>query len=109
MGLNPSSRIPFAIYFSMGEWSEKLLAGLKDWTSAHNAVIMTSCVWSSRPSSSATESAAWPGSKRLTVSGQTATYLPVLHAGAKIRVSRRRVKGRRMRSRSDARRARLTR
>jgi hypothetical protein len=33
--------IPVAIYFAMGARSEKLLAGLKDWMSAHNAVIMT--------------------------------------------------------------------
>ena len=33
--------IPVGIYFAMGERSQKLLAGLKDWMSAHNAVIMT--------------------------------------------------------------------
>jgi hypothetical protein len=33
--------IPVVIYFAMGERSEKLLAGLRDWMSAHNAVIMT--------------------------------------------------------------------
>ena len=33
--------IPVIIYFAMGTRSEKLLAGLKDWMSAHNAVIMT--------------------------------------------------------------------
>jgi len=33
--------IPVGIYFTMGKRSEKLLAGLKDWMSAHNAVIMT--------------------------------------------------------------------
>jgi hypothetical protein len=33
--------IPVAIYFALGERSAKLLAGLKDWMSAHNAVIMT--------------------------------------------------------------------
>ena len=33
--------IPVVIYFAMGERSEKLLAGLKDWMSAHNAVIMS--------------------------------------------------------------------
>ena len=33
--------IPVGIYFAMGARSEKLLAGLKDWMSAHNAVIMT--------------------------------------------------------------------
>lgn len=33
--------VPVVIYFAMGERSEKLLAGLKDWMSAHNAVIMT--------------------------------------------------------------------
>lgn len=32
--------IPVVIYFVMGERSERLLAGLKDWMSAHNAVIM---------------------------------------------------------------------
>jgi hypothetical protein len=32
---------PVAIYFAMGERSEKLLTGLKDWMSAHNAVIMS--------------------------------------------------------------------
>lgn len=32
--------IPVIIYFAMGERSERLLAGLKDWMSAHNAVIM---------------------------------------------------------------------
>ena len=29
------------IYFAIGNRSEKVLAGLKDWMSAHNAVIMT--------------------------------------------------------------------
>lgn len=29
------------IYFAMGKRSGKLLGGLKDWMSAHNAVIMT--------------------------------------------------------------------
>jgi hypothetical protein len=33
--------IPVGIYFVMGERSEKLLAGLKDWMSAHNAAIMS--------------------------------------------------------------------
>jgi Sap, sulfolipid-1-addressing protein len=33
--------IPVGIYFALGTRSEKLLAGLKDWMSAHNAVIMT--------------------------------------------------------------------
>jgi len=33
--------IPVGIYFAMGARSEKLLAGLKDWMSAHNAVSMT--------------------------------------------------------------------
>jgi hypothetical protein len=33
--------VPVAIYFAMGDRSEKLLAGLKDWMSAHNAVIMS--------------------------------------------------------------------
>ena len=33
--------IPVGAYFMMGERSEKLLAGLKDWMTAHNAVIMT--------------------------------------------------------------------
>ena len=33
--------IPVGIYFAMGARSEKLLAGLKDWMSAHNAVIMS--------------------------------------------------------------------
>ena len=33
--------IPVGIYFAMGQRSEKLLAGLKDWMSAHNAVIMS--------------------------------------------------------------------
>ncbi len=32
---------PVIIYFALGERSEKLLAGLKDWMSQHNAVIMT--------------------------------------------------------------------
>jgi Sap, sulfolipid-1-addressing protein len=32
--------IPVGIYFAMGARSEKLLAGLKDWMSQHNAVIM---------------------------------------------------------------------
>jgi hypothetical protein len=32
--------IPVVIYFVMGERSEKLLGELKDWMSAHNAVIM---------------------------------------------------------------------
>jgi len=33
--------IPVVIYFAMGTRSETLLAGLKDWMSAHNAVIMS--------------------------------------------------------------------
>jgi hypothetical protein len=33
--------IPVGIYFAMGDRSEKLLAGLKDWMSQHNAVIMS--------------------------------------------------------------------
>jgi hypothetical protein len=33
--------IPVGIYFAMGTRSETLLAGLKDWMSAHNAVIMS--------------------------------------------------------------------
>ncbi len=33
--------IPVSIYFFMGKRSQALLAGLKDWMSAHNAVIMT--------------------------------------------------------------------
>ena len=33
--------IPVAIYFALGERSAKILAGLKDWMSDHNAVIMT--------------------------------------------------------------------
>lgn len=33
--------IPVGIYFAMGTRSERLLAGLKDWMSAHNAVIMS--------------------------------------------------------------------
>jgi threonine/homoserine/homoserine lactone efflux protein len=33
--------IPVAIYFAMGTRSEKLLAGLKDWMSTHNAAIMS--------------------------------------------------------------------
>jgi Sap, sulfolipid-1-addressing protein len=33
--------IPVALYFAMGARSERLLAGLKDWMSAHNAVIMS--------------------------------------------------------------------
>jgi hypothetical protein len=33
--------IPVGIYFAMGERSAKLLAGLKDWMSQHNAVIMS--------------------------------------------------------------------
>jgi hypothetical protein len=33
--------IPVLLYFAMGARSEKLLAGLKDWMSAHNAVIMS--------------------------------------------------------------------
>jgi Sap, sulfolipid-1-addressing protein len=33
--------IPVAIYVAMGTRSERLLAGLKDWMTAHNAVIMT--------------------------------------------------------------------
>ena len=32
---------PVIIYFALGERSEKFLAGLKDWMSQHNAVIMT--------------------------------------------------------------------
>lgn len=33
--------IPVVIYLAMGARSEKLLAGLKDWMTAHNAAIMT--------------------------------------------------------------------
>jgi hypothetical protein len=33
--------IPVGIYFGMGARSEKLLGGLKDWMSQHNAVIMS--------------------------------------------------------------------
>jgi threonine/homoserine/homoserine lactone efflux protein len=33
--------IPVVIYFAMGARSERLLTGLKDWMSVHNAVIMT--------------------------------------------------------------------
>jgi hypothetical protein len=33
--------IPVGIYFALGERSAKLLGGLKDWMSEHNAVIMT--------------------------------------------------------------------
>jgi Sap, sulfolipid-1-addressing protein len=33
--------IPVGIYFAMGTRSQTLLAGLKDWMSAHNAVIMS--------------------------------------------------------------------
>jgi hypothetical protein len=33
--------IPVGIYFALGERSAKLLAGLKDWMSEHNAVIMS--------------------------------------------------------------------
>ena len=33
--------IPVGIYFALGERSAKFLAGLKDWMSEHNAVIMT--------------------------------------------------------------------
>jgi len=33
--------IPVGMYFAMGKRSEKLLAGLKDWMTDHNAVIMT--------------------------------------------------------------------
>jgi hypothetical protein len=33
--------IPVGIYFALGERSARLLAGLKDWMSEHNAVIMT--------------------------------------------------------------------
>jgi threonine/homoserine/homoserine lactone efflux protein len=33
--------IPVVIYFAMGERSQQLLSGLKDWMSAHNAVIMS--------------------------------------------------------------------
>jgi hypothetical protein len=32
--------IPVGIYFALGDRSERLLGGLKDWMSAHNAVIM---------------------------------------------------------------------
>ncbi|MDR0345576.1 MAG: GAP family protein [Nocardiopsaceae bacterium] len=32
---------PVALYFGLGERSEKLLAGLKNWMSAYNAAIMT--------------------------------------------------------------------
>lgn len=33
--------VPVSIYFALGARSEKLLAGLKDWMSQNNAVIMT--------------------------------------------------------------------
>jgi threonine/homoserine/homoserine lactone efflux protein len=33
--------VPVGIYFALGERSAKLLAGLKDWMTEHNAVIMT--------------------------------------------------------------------
>lgn len=33
--------IPVGIYFALGERSARLLAGLKDWMSERNAVIMT--------------------------------------------------------------------
>jgi hypothetical protein len=33
--------VPVIIYFALGERSEKLLSGLKDWMSQHNAVIMS--------------------------------------------------------------------
>ena len=33
--------IPVGIYFAMGDRSQRLLAGLKDWMSSSNAVIMT--------------------------------------------------------------------
>jgi hypothetical protein len=33
--------IPVGIYFALGERSARLLAGLKDWMTEHNAVIMT--------------------------------------------------------------------
>ena len=33
--------IPVGIYFALGERSARLLAGLKDWMSEHNNVIMT--------------------------------------------------------------------
>ncbi|MGH3289411.1 MAG: GAP family protein, partial [Streptosporangiaceae bacterium] len=33
--------IPVGIYFALGERSAKILGGLKDWMSEHNAVIMT--------------------------------------------------------------------
>jgi hypothetical protein len=33
--------VPVVTYFAMGERSQQLLAGLKDWMSAHNAVIMS--------------------------------------------------------------------
>ncbi len=33
--------IPVGIYFAMGQRSEKVLAGLKDWMSQHNAAIMS--------------------------------------------------------------------
>jgi hypothetical protein len=33
--------IPVGIYFALGARSEKLLAGLRDWMTAHNAVIMS--------------------------------------------------------------------
>jgi hypothetical protein len=33
--------VPVGIYFAMAPHSDKLLAGLKDWMSQHNAVIMT--------------------------------------------------------------------
>jgi Sap, sulfolipid-1-addressing protein len=32
--------IPVGIYFALGERSARLLAGLKDWMTEHNAVIM---------------------------------------------------------------------
>ncbi|MGH3281459.1 MAG: GAP family protein, partial [Trebonia sp.] len=33
--------IPVALYFALGPRADKLLAGLKDWMSEHNAVIMS--------------------------------------------------------------------
>jgi hypothetical protein len=33
--------VPVVIYFALGDRSEKLLAGLKDWMSRYNAVIMS--------------------------------------------------------------------
>lgn len=52
--------IPVGIYFALGERSARLLAGLKDWMSEHNAVIMTVLCFIIGPSSSATRSAGSP-------------------------------------------------